>query len=1061
MSETENPLDNLIHQLRERAKELNCMYGVQELLSTPEITIEVVCQGIIQALPPGWQYPDVCGAQIIYDGKTYQTPIYEESPWVQSATIYIQDREVGKISVCYTEERPASDEGPFLKEERKLINTIADQFGFYLLHQQLRQVFQEQFEVEERKSDWGVILDMLKRTDSGLLMRISNKMVNYLYWHEVKEAEELLKEISPVFHEDNEAFSSNQPYKQRSETDLQTISNKVFTLASQHLSQSVILENIQRWIKEDRSAFLVDVLVNPGSSLAEISTAIERFHLLAPQGIELTAPREKWFRTSLIRRVLSDQPWFIEVAKGYININDFSGFMHRVIFPAGSHGKLGGKSSGLFLAMQILNQSRRDQDLLKIVKTPKTWYLTSDAIFYFIGYNNLEDIIEQKYKDLVQVRQEYPYVLNLFKNSPLPPEIIKGLSLALDDFGDVPLIVRSSSLLEDQTGAAFAGKYKSLFIANKGTKDQRLKALMDAIAEVYGSMFSPDPIEYRYENGLVDYHEEMGILIQEVVGAQVGRYYMPAYAGVAFSNNNFRWSSRIHREDGLVRLVPGLGTRAVDRLSDDYPVLVAPGKPKLPVNVSLDEIVRYSPKKIDLINLETKSFETKDIRTLLKEHGCEYPLANRLFSILRQDHLQIPSALGIDFERDECIVTFEGLISQTPFLKQLETIMKALQEALGYPVDIEFAHDGVDFYLLQCRAQSYREDSLPADIPADIPKDDIIFTANRYITNGNVSDITHIVYVDPYKYSELESQQDLVLVGRVIGRLNTILPRRQFILMGPGRWGCRGDIKLGVNTTYSEINNTAMLIEIARKQQDYTPDPSFGTHFFQDLVEASIRYLPLYPDDRGIIFNEQFLTTAKSIMPEILPDFAHLADVIRVIDIPAVTDGQVLQVMMNADTEQALARLTQSSKVIELEAKKAKGHVYREVTDIHWRWRLQAAESIASLIDAERFGIKGIYIFGSVNNATAGPESDIDLLIHFQGTEAQQEGLLLWLDGWNSSLSEMNYQRTGYKISALLDLHLVTDEDVHNRTGFASRIGAISDAARPLAMGKRRKKNNH
>ena len=405
MSETENPLDNLIHQLRERAKELNCMYGVQELLSTPEITIEEVCQGIIQALPPGWQYPDVCGAQIIYDGKTYHTPIFEESPWVQSATINIQDQEVGKISICYTEERPASDEGPFLKEERKLINTIADQFGFYLLHQQLRQVFQEQLEVEERKSDWGVILDMLKRTDSGLLMRISNKMVNYLYWHEVKEAEELLKQISPVFHEDNEAFSSNQPYKQRSETDLQTISDKVFTLASQHLSQSAILENIQRWIKEDRSAFLVDVLVNPGSSLAEISTAIERFHLLAPQGIELTAPREKWFRTSLIRRVLSDQPWFIEVAKDYININDFSGFMHRVIFPAGSHGKLGGKSSGLFLAMQILNQTRRDQDLLKAVKTPKTWYLTSDAIFYFIGYNNLEDIIEQKYKDLVQVRQ--------------------------------------------------------------------------------------------------------------------------------------------------------------------------------------------------------------------------------------------------------------------------------------------------------------------------------------------------------------------------------------------------------------------------------------------------------------------------------------------------------------------------------------------------------------------------------------------------------------------------------------------------------------------------------
>src|SRR4030043_1202549 len=193
MNETENPLDNLIHQLRERAKELNCMYEVQELLSTPELTIEEVCQGIVHALPPGWQYPDVCGAQIIFGRNAYQTPLYEECPWVQSATVYIQDEDVGKISVCYTEERPSSDEGPFLKEERKLINTIAEQFGFFLLHQQLRQVFQEQLEEGERKSDWGVILDMLKATDSGVLVRISSKMGTYLYWHEGNEAEVRLR----------------------------------------------------------------------------------------------------------------------------------------------------------------------------------------------------------------------------------------------------------------------------------------------------------------------------------------------------------------------------------------------------------------------------------------------------------------------------------------------------------------------------------------------------------------------------------------------------------------------------------------------------------------------------------------------------------------------------------------------------------------------------------------------------------------------------------------------------------------------------------------------------
>ena len=293
-------------------------------------------------------------------------------------------------------------------------------------------------------------------------------------------------------------------------------------------------------------------------------------------------------------------------------------------------------------------------------------------------------------------------------------------------------------------------------------------------------------------------------------------------------------------------------------------------------------------------------------------------------------------------------------------------------------------------------------------------------------------------------------------VGRLVGRLNKILPRRQFILMGPGRWGSRGDIKLGVSVTYSDINNTAMLIEIARKQRDYTPDPSFGTHFFQDLVEASIRYLPLYPDDHGVLFNDHFLTTSKNILTDILPDFAEYADLVRVINVPAVTGGKVLQVLMNSDSEYALARLTEPVKIAEPETRKVKDHILRQAADVHWQWRLQAAESIAAHTIPEKFGVAGFYIFGSVNQATAGPESDIDLLIHFQGTQTQRQNLLIWLDGWNSSLSEINYQRSGYRISELLDVHLVTDEDIKNRTSYAIKIGAVSDAARPLTMGLRK-----
>ena len=913
MTEQNKPLDRLMYELKERAKELNCLYNVQELLNEPNATLGDICRGIVAVIPPGWQYPDVCQAKITLHDSVYQSPGFVETPWLQYADINVQEETLGQITVYYIEDRPDEDEGPFLKEERKLINTIAEQFGLHILHRQLRVVFDEKKNIGlERKSEWWVIIELLKRTDPKLLMRISRKMINYLYWKEVKEAQQLLEHLSPALQTQDEIFNgANRPFKSQASESLLDNSDNVFKVADQYLSEDEILDQIQKWIKEDRSGFLVDTLVNPGSSLEEISSAIERYHHLTSQDLELSEPRENWFRVALIRRILSDQPAYVEVAKHFIYVDDFSDFMQRVIYPSDSHGKLGGKSSGLFLAAQILNKTSQEEAILTGVKTPKTWYLTSDGIFYFMSYNNLEDIVEQKYKEVNQVRQEYPYVVNVFKNSPLPPEIVKGLSLVLDDFGDIPLIVRSSSLLEDRTGTAFAGKYKSLFIANQGTKEERTSSLMDAITEVYASMFGPDPVEYRNEHNLIDYHEEMGIMIQEVVGQQVGRYYFPAFAGVAFNNNELNWSSRIKREDGLIRMVPGLGTRAVDRIGDDYPIMIAPGQPNLRVNVTLDETQRYSPKRMDVINLETGRFETVDIKNILVECGKNYPYINQLVSILKYDHLQLPSTIGTDFEKDDFVVTFEGLVSRTPFIQQMRAILEVLQETLGYPVDIEFAHDGSDFYLLQCRAQSFSEDYQPAAIPTEIPQDRILFSANRYISNGTVSGLTHIVYVDPQKYSQLVDHQELLSVGQAIGAINKLLPKRGFLLMGPGRWGSRGDIKSGVNVTYSDINNCAMLIEIARKRGDYIPDPSFGTHFFQDLVEASIRYLPLYPDDPQVIFNETFFEQSNNIFPEILPEFAWLKDVIRVIDIPRSTGGKTLQILMNADDEQALALINE------------------------------------------------------------------------------------------------------------------------------------------------------
>ncbi|MEJ2013128.1 MAG: GAF domain-containing protein, partial [Anaerolineales bacterium] len=349
MTDSSKSLDRLLHDLRERAKELNCLYELQELLNTKDISAEEICQGILQIIPPGWQYPDVCQVEVEYSGRIFQSPGFEPSPWVQSAEIVVQDQVVGKISIYYTEERPPSDEGPFLKEERRLIDTIAEQFGFFILHEQLKQVFQQQLSDGAESETWTALLDLLKRTDPDLLIRLSRKMIYLLGMNGIEETEELLERVSS-FHVGDTELDENRPSQGPTTSSLLEFSDDVFSIASKHLSRDEILDNIQKWSREDRLRFFVNVLVNPSSSLAEITSAIERYHLLTEQGIELAESREKWFRIALIRRLLSDQPDFVRVAKQFIKIDDFTNFMRQVIFPAGSHGKLGGKSSGLFLA---------------------------------------------------------------------------------------------------------------------------------------------------------------------------------------------------------------------------------------------------------------------------------------------------------------------------------------------------------------------------------------------------------------------------------------------------------------------------------------------------------------------------------------------------------------------------------------------------------------------------------------------------------------------------------------------------------------------------------------
>jgi pyruvate, water dikinase len=1050
------PLDRVLGMLQKRAKELKSTYTVDEILQSDK-PLNDLLRLITEAIPSGWQYPEYCQARVVLQNRTYCLPGFYETRWVQRAPIFVQGEQVGSITVAYTRQLPLADEGPFLKEERQLIEAIAERIGQAVLQRNLVDAgYLKQWHAgsaDAARQDWRTLLDLLRTTDQNLFKQIGRKLLNFLSVNGINEAKDLLRTLTGGREQDEIPSDENRPVQKAEVGDLDKVTEETFHVAARYLGEQELLSWIQVWIKEDRVNFLVQALEAADTSLMDIADAMERYQHTGISARELSTATQAGLKTSLVRRLLTDHLDFIETSRKYLEVEDFFDILKHTVLVPKSHGKLGGKTSGLFLASHILRGAKDYSDLLTDIRIPKTWYLPSDMLLHFLSYNNLDDVYNWKYLDIDQIREEYPHILQVFKSSRFPPEILQGISTALDDLGDDPLIVRSSSLLEDRMGAAFSGKYKSLFLANQGDKSSRLAALLDALAEVYASIFSPDPIQYRAERGLLDQHEEMGIMLQQVVGTRVGRYFFPAFSGVGFSNNEFRWSPRIKREDGLLRLVPGLGTRAVDRVADDYPVLIAPGQPNLRVNVTPEEILRYAPRKIDVIDLEQNAFRTLELRELLAEVGPKYPSITRLVSIFEGGRIFTPNALNLDFEKDDLVFTFEGLVARTPFLNQMRSLFALLRNTLRTPVDIEFACDGSNFFLLQCRPQSYSLESTPSPIPRDVPENQIIFSANRYVSNGKTADISHIVYVDPDGYGQLTSLADLQAVGRAVSNLNKILPKRRFILMGPGRWGSRGDIKLGVSVTYSDINNTAVLIEMARKTGGYVPDLSFGTHFFQDLVESGIRYLPLYPDDPGVIFQESFLKNSPNILPILLPEYSALAHTVRVIDVPSTMGGRVLRVLMNADLEEAMGILVMPGEVEILPPIQPDLGSASRLPDDNSRWRIRMAQKIAAHLDSARFGVQDIYVIGSTRNGTAAPDADIDLIIHFRGTPAVRHELELWLEGWSLALAEMNYLRTGSKRKRLLDIRFITDEDIAKHTGIAAKIGAVTDPARRLTLG--------
>jgi hypothetical protein len=613
----------------------------------------------------------------------------------------------------------------------------------------------------------------------------------------------------------------------------------------------------------------------------------------------------------LLRMMVTRDARLVALASRWFDLDDLLALRKRMI----GTGLIGGKSVGMLLARAILCKADpRWRDRLEM---HDSFYIGSDVFYTFLvrngcwrarrGQRNAESFMDGAEEARERILA-----------GSFPGFIREQFVAMLEYFGQSPIIVRSSSLLEDSFGNAFTGKYDSVFRPNQGSPQERLSAFLDAVRAVYASTMSPEALLYRAHRGLIDRDEQMAILVQRVSGAVHGHLFYPQVAGVGLSYNPYVWSERIDPEAGVLRLVFGLGTRAVERSDDDYTRLVALNEPlRRPETPGDDGVTGYSQRRVDVLDLKANRFTSQTIDDVVRV-SPELPIdyyATRRSTLLR--------GRGTSSRREEggWVLQFGKLLSETPFVPYLREMLGILRDAYEYPVDTEFTANFLPggrclVNLVQCRPLQVKEGGTIVDPPKRIPRSALLLESHGpVIGQSSLSGLGRVIFVDPAAYSALP-QRDRPSVGRLIGRI-VHLPEedgpRNTLLLGPGRWGTSTP-SLGVPVSFAEFDTVSAICEIIGVGMPVAPDVSLGTHFFNDLVEANMLYLAVHPTRRGDSLNLKFLAGARNRLPELLPEDAEWAGVVRVIDFPDRTDGRLLYLNADSFRQRVVCYLVSSRK---------------------------------------------------------------------------------------------------------------------------------------------------
>ena len=541
-------------------------------------------------------------------------------------------------------------------------------------------------------------------------------------------------------------------------------------------------------------------------------------------------------------------------------------------------GMIGGKATGMLLARKIIENQR--PDIFEKFEPHDSFYIGSDVFYTFIVENHFWDVrVRQRSKE------EFFSLADEFADRLLKGKFSRDMEEALvkllEYYGQDPIIVRSSSILEDGFGNAFAGKYESVFCPNCGDKDQRLEELENAIRTVYASTMSKSALDYRSRRGLQARDEQMALLVQRVSGSYYGDYYMPCAAGVGYSYSPYRFMETLDPASGMLRLVMGLGTSAVDRTEGSYPRLVSLDNPKATTAKTCAEKHTFSQRKLELINRGEGILEQVNLdkilplmpmylKKLLLEHDYE---AERMFRERGKP-------------REIQFISCQGIVEKNIIMEQMRDILSTIQSVYEYPVDTEFTinlSETGDYVIniLQCRPLQVFKDSEDATIPTDISEGSIIFECKDSAMGLSRSEkLDYIVYIDPVNYYNMP-YKDKAKVARAIGCINWEMrdKNKKLLLMVPGRIGTTSP-ELGVPTSFADISEFDSICEIADSKAGYNPELSYGSHFFQDLVESGILYNAIFENGKTIVYSRELMNGFKNVFEdEELKDIVYFYDV--------------------------------------------------------------------------------------------------------------------------------------------------------------------------------------